>query len=70
MQRLELYLFRVVLIAVLAALAVSPFVAVTHFLHGVVSRSLDGTHLFALGYLLLIAFCLFLISPIFSENKY
>ena len=69
MKRLELYFIRIVLILVLAAIAASPFLAMGHFLHGVFDRRFEGTHLLALGYLLLVALAFFLVSPIFSENK-
>lgn len=70
MKRLELYFIRIVLIMVLAAMAASPILAMSHFMHGVFNSTLEATHLLALGYLLLIALGFFLISPIFSENKH
>lgn len=69
MKRLELYFIRIVLISVLSAIAISPFLAIGHFLHGVFNRTLETTHLLALGYLLLIALGLFLISPVFSDRR-
>lgn len=70
MKQLEIYFIRIVLISVLAAIAASPFLAMGHLLHGVFSSGLETTHLLALGYLLLIGLALFVISPIFSENKH
>ncbi len=69
MKKFELYFMRFLLIAVLATLAVSPFVAALHLLHGVASGTIEITHLLALGYLLLIAIGLFLISPVFGDSK-
>lgn len=69
MKKLELYLFRVALVTILAAIAASPFVAAVHLFDGFVSRTMQTTHLLALVYLLLIAIALFLISPVFGENK-
>ncbi|HZG28046.1 MAG TPA: hypothetical protein VE079_06250 [Ensifer sp.] len=70
MKRLELYFIRTILITALAAIALSPFFAVSHFVYGVTHGTLDTSHLIALCYLLLIGFCFFMISPVFSENKH
>lgn len=69
MKKFELYFIRTFLIAVLAVLAVSPIVATVHLWNGLASATLDVTHLLSLGYLLMIAFGLFLISPAFSEGR-
>lgn len=69
MKRLEIYIMRTVLVAVLAAIAASPFMAVSYLLRGVFERTLETTHLIALVYILLIALALFLISPVFGESK-
>ncbi len=69
MKRLELYFIRTVLIAVLATIAASPFLAVSHLLQGLLNGTLETTHLLALGYLLLIALAMFLVSPAFSDHK-
>ncbi len=69
MKRFELYSIRTLLIVFLAALAASPLLAATHFLHGIAGGKLDITHLLSLGYLLLIALAMVLISPVFGDNK-
>lgn len=69
MKKLELYLFRIALVAILAAMAASPFVAAGHLVFGFMSKTMQTTHLLALVYLLLIALALFLISPVFGDNK-
>lgn len=70
MKRLETFIFRVLLITVLAVISISPLLAATHVLHGLVSRSIDVTHFLSLGYLLLIALGLFLISPVFGDQTH
>ncbi len=69
MKRLELYFIRAALITLLMVIAFSPIAAIGYFFEGVASLTLQATHLLALGYLLLIAFCAFLLSPVFGENK-
>ncbi|MCD2174293.1 hypothetical protein [Rhizobium sp. C4] len=68
MKKLEIYLIRIFLIAVLAVMAVSPFLAASHLVHGLATRTIDITHVLSLGYLLLIALALFLISPAFTHH--
>ena len=69
MKKFEIYFIRTLLLIVLAVLAASPFWAFVHLLDGLARHTLDLTHLLSLGYLLLIALGLFLVSPAFSSSK-
>ena len=68
-KKFEIYFIRLLLLVVLAVLAASPFWAFAHLQDGLARKTLDLTHLLSLGYLLLIALGLFLISPAFSGSK-
>jgi hypothetical protein len=70
MKRLELYSIRAALIAIISAIAISPFVAVTHIVNGVAQASMHASHLLAIGYLLLIAGGLLVVSPVFRQDKH
>ena len=69
MKRVELYSIRAVLVAIILAISISPFVALTHIVSGVAQAHMNASHLLAIGYLLLIAGGLLLVSPVFRQDK-